>query len=186
MNRDDQQYILMMAAAAAADAKKKARDEARRALIISTALNQNMSSPLDPNLQELLRAETRRVKQENFEWKLGWWALGIFLGGYGLFALFVIFAGSCHSTSYANAGRTQYTATATPKPTPVDMTRLDRVWIGTKVKWYPPNGSSIRGNPFVGEVTAKDDDSISMSWGGVFRPETLADHLNTGEAEIIR
>jgi len=51
MNRDDQQYVLMAMAAAEAAAKKKARDEARKAFVISTALNQNMSS-LDPKTQE--------------------------------------------------------------------------------------------------------------------------------------
>lgn len=74
MSQEDQRYAL----AAAAYAKKQARDEARKALIISTALNQNMSS-LDPktqeNLRQLLEAEERRVKQENFEWELGWWVL---------------------------------------------------------------------------------------------------------------
>ena len=63
---------MMAAAAAAAYANKKARDESRKAMII--ALSQNMSS-LDPKGQEqlrrLLEAETRRVNQENFEWKAG-------------------------------------------------------------------------------------------------------------------
>jgi DNA-directed RNA polymerase subunit F len=91
MDRGDQQYALM--AAAAAYAQKKARDEARRALIISAALNQNMSN-LDPDTQEQLRAllaaESRRVNQENLEWKIGWWALGIIFGGLGLVFLLAI------------------------------------------------------------------------------------------------
>ena len=78
-DQDDQNYALMAAAAAGAYAQKKARDEARKALIISTALNQNMSS-LDPKtqaeLQQLLQAEARRIRQENFEWVPGWWILG--------------------------------------------------------------------------------------------------------------
>src|SRR5262245_40704030 len=76
---------------------KKARDEARRAMIISTALNQNMSS-LDPktqeDLQQLLQAEARRVRQENFEWKVGLWIGGIVVGGFILFFLMVVGIGS--------------------------------------------------------------------------------------------
>jgi hypothetical protein len=62
-DQDNQNYAPMAAAVAIAYAQKKARDEARKALIISTALNQNMSS-LDPKtqaeLQQLLQAEARR------------------------------------------------------------------------------------------------------------------------------
>ena len=73
MNQDDQRYTLMAAAAAAAYAQKKARDEARRAVLLSQALSQNMSlDPLDPKVEEelkrLLQEETRRVGQENFDW----------------------------------------------------------------------------------------------------------------------
>jgi len=45
----------MAAASAAAYAQQKARDEARRALVISTALNQHMS--LDPQTKEELQRE---------------------------------------------------------------------------------------------------------------------------------
>jgi hypothetical protein len=92
--------------AAAAYAQKKARDEARRAMIISTALNQNMSS-LDPKTQEdlrqLLQAEARRVRQENFEWRLGWWVLGILAAGFVLSFLMLTGMGSSHSYRSASS-----------------------------------------------------------------------------------
>jgi hypothetical protein len=124
MNQEDQRYALMAAAAAAAYAQKKARDEARRAMIISTALNQNMSS-LDPktqeDLQRLLQAEARRVRQENFEWQAGWWALGILAAGFVLF--FLILAGPRSSDSYQSASSATQTPShvvprATPQATP--------------------------------------------------------------------
>ena len=87
----DQQYALMAAAAAAAYARKRARDEARRAMIISTA--QNMSN-LDPQTQQELRklraAETRRVRQENFDWKAGWIIAAVIVGLVVLFWLLML------------------------------------------------------------------------------------------------
>jgi hypothetical protein len=123
MSQEDQRYALAAAAAAAAYAKKQARDEARKALIISTALNQNMSS-LDPKTQEdlrqLLQAEARRVKQENFEWELGWAILLVI--GLGFILLVVIggIAGSSVNRSYDTAATPSSSpdATAAPTPTP--------------------------------------------------------------------
>ena len=94
MDQDDQNYVIQnaqaAAAAAAAYANKKARDESRKALLI--ALSQNMSS-LDPKGQEqlrrLLEAETRRVQQENFEWRAGLIIGLVILGGILLFFLAV-------------------------------------------------------------------------------------------------
>ena len=142
MNQEDQRYALMAAAAAAAYAQKKARDEARRAMIISTALNQNMSS-LDPktqeDLQQLLQAEARRVRQENFEWKVGLWIGGIVVGGFILFFLMVVGIGSCSSHSYGSSPTSSsYVAArsyATPEPTPrsgpeqVFMTDGTTIWL---------------------------------------------------------
>jgi hypothetical protein len=173
----------MAMAAAEAAAQKKARDEARKALIISTALNQNMSS-LDPKTQEelqrLLRAESRRVNQENFEWKLGWWILG----GFGLFVLLLLSFGylaSNASSHVNNEGRTQYTASATATP---DMTRLSRVRVGTKVKY------TAYADPIPGEVTAQDSNSTSVRWDNghneliVYTNNDLIKQLGTGEIVI--
>ena len=130
MNQDDQRYTLMAAAAAAAYAQKKAR----RAVLLSQALSQNMS--LDPKVQEelkrLLQEETRRVGQENFDWQLGWTLAVIVFGG-----LFVLLFGgalltTCSSShSYTPSAATyitstpEPTATATPEPaaTPVEVRR---------------------------------------------------------------
>jgi hypothetical protein len=94
MDQDDQNYVIQnaqaAAAAAAAYANRKARDESRKALRI--ALSQNMAS-LDPKGQEqlrrLLEAETRRVQQENFEWRAGLIIGLVILGGILLFFLAV-------------------------------------------------------------------------------------------------
>ena len=175
-DQDNQRYALAAAAAAAAYAQKKARDEARKALIISTALNQNMSS-LDPktqeDLQQLLQAEARRVRQENFEWKLGMWAVGILVGGFILFWLFV-FGRSCSSHSYGAASASTSYVAATPQGPP-DRTLVSRVKVGTKIRW----------NNFEGKVRAVSEDAITMDWGGTFTINGLAERLNTGEAVIV-
>jgi hypothetical protein len=168
MNQDDQRYTLMAAAAAAAYAQKKARDEARRAVLLSQALSQNMS--LDPKVQEelkrLLQEEKGGIGQENFDWQLGWTLAVIVFGG--LFVL--LFGGALLTTcssrdSYTPSAATyitstpEPTATATPEPaaTPVEVRRAmpvrgpryvstyaeyEKLPRGTDVIW--PNGQRWR------------------------------------------
>ena len=119
MSQEDQRYALA-SAAAAAYAKKQARDEARKTLIISTALNQNMAS-LDPKTQEdlrqLLQAKARRVEQENFDWEWEWrivrWVFGLMVLGFVLFILIALGSvGESYSRSYNTA-----TSSASPEAT---------------------------------------------------------------------
>ena len=115
---DDQRYALRAAAAAAEYAKKKARDEGRRALLLSQALNQNMS--LDPKTQEqlkrLLEAETRRVSQENFDWKLGQTLAVIILGGLALVFLLFVFGSRYSAQTSTQHRRDQQIIASSPEP----------------------------------------------------------------------
>jgi hypothetical protein len=73
----------------------------------------NLDPDTEAGLRRLLQAETRRVNQENFSWKIGWWFYGIVFGGYALFALFVLFAGSCHS--YSSTSPSTHIVLPTPR-----------------------------------------------------------------------
>jgi hypothetical protein len=154
-DQDNQNYALMAAAAAAAYAQKKARDEARKALIISTALNQNMSS-LDPKtqaeLQQLLQAEARRVRQENFEWTLGWWILGIIAAGFVLFFLILVGAASCSSHSYGSA-----------------PTAMAAQAVGDTEGWHGKKAHcTYKDKPLPGTVIARNQRVTSIQWGGPY------------------
>jgi hypothetical protein len=175
MNQYDERYVQMQAMAAAvsaaAYAQKKARDEARRALLLSNAVNQNMSN-LDPNtkdqLRQLLAAETRRVRQENWDWKAAWSFIGLIAGGFGLlvllsglFAVLSQVPGFHSSYSYDNS----YQAPVRPLDIP-DI----QGWHGKRVSSYGQTG----------EVIARDDKHTRIKWPGLPEPEDYTnDELQT-------
>jgi hypothetical protein len=192
MSQEDQRYAFAAAAAAAAYAQKKARDEARRALVISTALNQNMSS-MDPktqeDLQQLLQAEAQRVRQENWEWKAGLWLAGIVFGGFALFFLVLFGEHSCRSYEVAIeqqrqavAAHSAYEASFSPQGKEL----RDRYGItgdNENVRWKH-DGQWING--YLSRV-GSDDFYLKRPNGNKltkYKEAQLLDAIRTGEIEV--